>query len=146
METLKLVALDMEDLAVISAHLQDGVARIGDMTYLPKERRFAFAIRRFDWEAPEGGEQRRRLTAVHFERVLSVRTKGVDRASPDGVLNLLAITFTETIKPSGVAALLFSDGGTIELDLECIEMQMKDMGPVWETAHRPTHLSSSIDG
>jgi len=145
MEILKLVALDAEDLAVVSAHLQDGIVKIGDMAHLPKERRFAFAIRRFDWEAGEKEEPRRRLAAAHFERVLSVRTKGIDRTSPEGVLNLLAITFVETVAPSGVASLLFSNGSAVELDLECIEMQMRDMGPVWEVAHRPSHLSDELD-
>ena len=36
MPDLKLIALDAEDLGVISAHLQDAVLRVGDMVYLPK--------------------------------------------------------------------------------------------------------------
>lgn len=144
METLKLVALDAEDLAVISAHLQDGIVRVGDLAHLPKERRFAFTIRRFDWEASEKDGPRRRLAAAHFERVMSVRAKGVDRSLPGGILNLLAITFRETSTPSGTAALLFSDGSAIELDLECIEMQMRDLGSAWEVAQRPVHLFDDI--
>ena len=34
---LKLVAMESEDLAIISAHLQDAVARVGEMAYLPAE-------------------------------------------------------------------------------------------------------------
>ena len=60
MDLLKLVALDPEDLAIISTHLQDAVLRVGDIVFLPKERRFAIEVRRFDWEAgfdsrPSGG-------------------------------------------------------------------------------------------
>ena len=51
MDLLRLVALDPDDLAVISAHLQDSLLRVGDIAYLPRERRFAIQIRRFDWEA-----------------------------------------------------------------------------------------------
>ena len=47
MDLLKLVALDQEDLAVISAHLQDAIVKVGDLTYLPRERRFALVARRF---------------------------------------------------------------------------------------------------
>ena len=138
MELLKLVALDPEDLAVISAHLQDALVRVGDLTCLPAQRRFALAARRFDWETDPDEPPRRRLAAMHFERVRAVRARGIDRANPDRVLNLLAITFTETNAPSGCVTLLFSEGA-IQLELECIEGQMKDLGPVWEAESRPRH-------
>jgi len=38
---LKLVALDGEDLAVISAHVQDSCVQRDEMTYLPAQKRFA---------------------------------------------------------------------------------------------------------
>ena len=36
MTELKLIALDEEDLAVVSSLLQDAVVRVADMTYLPR--------------------------------------------------------------------------------------------------------------
>jgi hypothetical protein len=139
MDLLKLVALDADDLAVVSAHLQDAIVRVGDIAYLPSEHRFALAARRFDWETGPGEPPRRRLTGVHFERVLAVRTRGVDRSNPDAVLNLLAVTFEVTSDPTGTPTLIFADGGAIQLDLECIEAQMKDLGPIWEAEGRPSH-------
>jgi hypothetical protein len=139
MELLRLVALDQEDLAVISTHLQDAIVRVGDLALLPHERRFALVARRFDWECSNDEPPRRRLTGLHFERVLHCRTRGIDRSNPDAALNLLAITFAETDSPSGAVTLLFSEGGAIQLDVECIESQMKDLGPVWEAESRPTH-------
>ena len=141
MDLLRLLALDQEDLAVVSAHLQDAVVHVGDITYLPKERRFALVARRFDWEAPRN-EPRRRLTGLHFERVLAARCRGIDRSKPGTVLNLLAITFDETQSPSGTATLLFSEGGAIQIDLECVEGQIKDLGPVWEAEARPIHAEA----
>lgn len=142
MDLLRLIALDEEDLAVLSAHLQDAVVRVGDLAYLPQERRFALVARRFDWEAAPD-VPRRRLTGLHFERVLSARSRGIDRTKPDAVLNLLAITFEETSAPSGSATLLFSEGGAIQLELECIESQMKDLGPVWQAEARPAHKAEA---
>jgi hypothetical protein len=139
MELLRLVALDQEDLAIVSAHLQDAVIRIGDLAYLPQERRFATVGRRFDWECGTGEPPRRRLTGLHFERVQAVRLRGIDRSDPDKILNLLAITFEERDPPSGTVTLIFADGAAIQADVECIEMQMKDLGPVWEAESRPTH-------
>jgi hypothetical protein len=139
MDLLRLVALDQEDLAIISAHLQDAIVRTGDMTYLPQEQRFALVGRRFDWEARPDEPPRRRLTGLHFERVTAVRAREVDRSNAEAILNLLAITFEEGDAPSGTATLIFADGGAIQLDVECIEMQMKDLGPIWEAEGRPTH-------
>jgi Protein of unknown function (DUF2948) len=139
MELLRLVALDQEDLAIVSAHLQDAIMRVGDLTYLPQERRFVAVGRRFDWEAGPNEPPRRRLTGLHFERVTAVRARGVDRARADAVLDLLAITFEEAEQPSGTVTLIFADGAAIQLDVECIELQMKDLGPVWEAESRPSH-------
>ncbi len=136
MDLLRLVAFDPEDLAVISAHLQDSLLRLGDIAYLPKERRFAIQVRRYDWEA---ATPQRRLTCMHFENVTGVRVRGIDQSSKDAVLNLLAITFEERDAPSGTATLIFAEGGAIQVDLECVEMQMKDTGPVWAAESRPLH-------
>jgi hypothetical protein len=139
MDLLRLVALDQEDLAIISAHLQDAIVRVGDIAYLPNEQRFAIAARRFDWEVGPREAPRRRLTGLHFERATAVRTRGIDPSRQDTVLELLAITFEERDPPSGTATLIFADGGAIQIDVECIEMQMKDLGPVWEAESRPVH-------
>ena len=137
MDLLRLVALDPEDLAVISAHLQDSLLQVGDIVYLPRERRFAIQVRRYDWEA---ATPQRRLTCMHFEHVKAVRVRGIDQTKKDTVLNLLAIAFDEKDAPSGTATLIFADGGAIQVDLECIEMQMKDIGPVWAAESRPEHM------
>lgn len=138
-EPLKLVALDEEDLAIISTHLQDAIVRVGDIVYLPKERRFALCARRFDWEADPAEPPRRRLAGLHFGCVSGARCKGIDRNNPDAILNLLGITFEPTDAPSGAATLHFSDGAAIRLETECIESQLKDLGPIWEAESRPVH-------
>ncbi|MEH3147775.1 MAG: DUF2948 family protein [Methylobacterium frigidaeris] len=144
MELLKLAALDADDLAVISAHLQDALLRAGDLAYLPKERRFALVARRFDWSVPDGEAPRRRLTGLHFERVLGVRARGIPRDQPDAVLSLLAVTFEPGEAPSGTATLVFAGGGAIRLDLECIEAAMRDLGPVWQAESRPHHAAEDV--
>ncbi len=47
---LKLVALDEEDLQVLSAHLQDAVLKVSDLQYLANEKRFILTANRFVWE------------------------------------------------------------------------------------------------
>lgn len=140
MELLKLAALDAEDLAVISAHLQDAVLRTGDLAWLPAEHRFVLVVRRFDWAVAPGEAPRRRLAGVHFDRVNGVKTRGITPgAASDETLSLLAVTFEETEAPSGHATLVFSGGAAIRLDLECVEVRMRDLGPIWEADGTPDH-------
>ena len=47
MPELKLIALDAEDLSVISTHLQDAVLHVGDMAFLKREMRFAAVANRW---------------------------------------------------------------------------------------------------
>jgi hypothetical protein len=136
-EPLKLIALDADDLSVISAHLQDAVLKRGDIAWLPGEKRFALALRRFDWEGAAQGQKRRRLSALHFDRVTAARSTKI--VAGDAVLSLLAVTFTGSDDPAGQVTLHFSDGAAIRLDVECVEAQMKDLGPIWEAVATPAH-------
>ena len=137
MELIKLVALDADDLAVISAHVQDAVVRVGDIA-AESGRGLALALRRFDWQAAERDPQRR-LAALEFGRVTAVKAKGVAPDRPDDVLNLLAITWDERDAPSGCVTLVFSGDVALRLDVECIEARLTDLGPAWSAKGRPAH-------
>jgi hypothetical protein len=149
MPDLKLIALDADDLNVISAHLQDAVVRVGDMKYLPREKRFAAVVNRFDWDkALSGGagvRQRgneRRRTGLRFERVLAAKIYGADLKDSRATLALLAITFEKRADPGaadGHVTLTFSGGAAIRLDVECLEAEMKDLGAAWAAKRTPDH-------
>ncbi len=137
---LRLHALDAEDLALISAHVQDALARVGDIAYLPRKRRFALVCSRFDWTAEGEGRLERCRTGLHFEGVRQVRCQNVARDRPDAVLELLAVTFEPGADPpSGFVRLIFAGGAAISLDVECVEAQLCDIGPRWTVAARPVH-------
>ena len=136
---LKLVVLDADDLATVSAHLQDAVAKVGDMAYLPGEKRFAMLLNRFDWTTAGEPEPMRKRAGFHFERVLSARMRGIDPAKRDDVLNLLAVEFQESEAPSGAVTLHFSGNGAIRLEVECLEAALSDLGPRWPAHQCPKH-------
>lgn len=139
-ELLKLVAMESEDLAIVSAHLQDAVAKASEMAYLPTEKRFAMVVNRFDWIAASEQEKAvRRRAGLHFERVLAARTRNLDLKDEKAVVNLLAVEFTEKDAPSGTITLYFSGDAAVQLDVECIEMAMRDLGPEWAAKKRPQH-------
>jgi len=140
-DPLKFVVLDEEDLEIVSTHLQDAVVKVSDVLWRPQQNRLVVALNRFDWEAAQSAnpEYRRRRAALRFERVLSCKCRNVDPAGKDGVLNLLAIEFSETDEPSGVVTLTFSGGASLRLDVECLEAELADLGPAWITTARPVH-------
>jgi hypothetical protein len=142
MDALKLVALDAEDLGIISAHVQDAVLKVADLEYLPAAKRFMLAMNRFAWEKKPGFFRKhyeRRRSVLHFDRVLGAKTSGIARDKPDEVLSLLAISFVPLDAPAGLIELIFSGGGAIMLDVECVEARLADVGGAWAAGSRPRH-------
>ncbi|WP_099863890.1 DUF2948 family protein [Pararhizobium haloflavum] len=144
MDLIKLMALDSEDLDVLASHMQDAVAKAKDLSYDARTHQFALTANRFVWETA-GGRRRgfeRRLAAMHFDRVMAVRSRGFDRTESERVLSLLTVQFfPDAIEgsPGGEIELIFSDDASIQLQVECIEVQLSDLGPAWETRHKPRH-------
>jgi hypothetical protein len=153
MDDLKLIAFDAEDLAVVSAHVQDAVLKVGDLVYLPKERRFVALLRRFDWALAEQKAKRRphhlrRQTALRFEKVLAAQHQGLDQKKPAAVVSLLAVQFVAMAAddPAGVVTLTFAGGGAVRLEVECLEAELRDLGPTWRAKSRPQHPDDDDQG
>jgi hypothetical protein len=146
MDPLKLIALDGDDIEVVSAHLQDAVVKAADIHWRPSEKRVVVGLNRFDWEAAGAAspEFRRRRAALRFERVSACKCRNVASAEKDKVLNLLAVSFATTDGPSGVVTLMFSGGAALRLDVECLEAELADLGPTWVTECCPAHLVEDL--
>lgn len=145
---MKLAALDEEDLAVLSAHLQDAVIRVADMAYRPQDKRFAFMADRLGADSlfcreglgASNDPDSRRRTGVHFDRVLKVATRGIDRSKPNEMLELIAIQFIPGEPPMGYIDLMFAGGKDIRLTVECVEAELRCFGPLAEPrASAPEH-------
>ena len=128
-EALKLVALDREGLGVISAHVQNTCVKRTDMAWLPQQRRFVVAGMRYDWVGAKSGPAERVASVLRFDRVLKVSHLGLKHMEPDATLNLLAVTFEKTDPPAGIVILAFADGALVRLEVECVEVELSDMGP-----------------
>lgn len=142
MDSLKLIALDSDDLQIVSAHVQDAVVKAVDLDYRAGEKRFVVAMNRFAWEARGGffrKRNERRRSVLHFDRVLAVQTSGFSRDDPDEVLSLLAIRFFESEAPAGAVELTFAGGAAVRLDVECLEARLADLGAAWAARSRPAH-------
>ncbi len=147
-ELLKLRAEDADDLAVIAACLQDAVVLRRDMTYRPRERRFAAVLNRFRWEkeradaaAPRPARARRgeRIrTGLHFDHVGAVKTRHLES---DNAAALELLTIDARLDPAGGAeiTLVFAGGGEIKLAAECIDCSLDDLTEPWSARARPAH-------
>ena len=143
MPELKLIAFDADDLAVMSAHLQDAVLqgrrhRLAAARAQVRRGRQPFRLGRMRSTDATAQEFVRRRTAVRFERVLGAKVQGIDLDRKDAMLALLAISFDSGEAPAGNVTLRFADGGAIRLEVECIEAELKDLGPVWRRRPSPT--------
>jgi hypothetical protein len=146
MQPLKLIALDPDDIAVVSTHLQDAVVKVADVVWLPSEHRLVIGLNRFDWEACgcEDPCYKRRRTALRFDRVMAFRCRNVDCKAKDTVLNLLAVEYDATDAPSGTVTLIFSGGAALRLEVECLECELTDLGPTWDAKARPEHVVNQL--
>jgi len=151
MEELKLIALDKDDVEVMSAHLQDALVKVRDILWRQGEHRFVMAVNRFDWMNTvdadafknKSPEYRRCRTALRFERVVSCKCRGLDQHGKDAVLNLLAVEFAEHDAPAGTVTMTFSGGGAIRLEVECLEAELVDLGEVFAAMVCPDHFANS---
>jgi hypothetical protein len=142
---MSLTAFDPEDLTIISAHLQDAILRVGDITFFQRKRTLVVIASRFCWES--AGETGTGASA--FERcrcglqihgVLSLKRNGIRQDAPETILSLLAMIFHPGNEPPGGAIeLTFSGGGSLRAEVECIEVALKDLGPSWRARRRPRH-------
>ena len=62
-------------------------------------------------------------------------------ATPTSLLSLLAVSFEPKEAPSGHVTLYFSGDASIQLEVECIEAELRDLGPQWRTRSKPQHPS-----
>jgi len=143
---LRLRAFDAEDLAVISALVQDAVFPVSEMVWTRRDRRFALLINRFRWEDVPQAERRGRdfervQSVLAIEDVVKVQTQGVDRADGDLVLSLLSMSFVPGEDGTGRVELVLAGDGAISVEVEAVEVVLRDVTRpyVAPSRKRPEH-------
>jgi len=129
---LRLRALDGDDLAVISALVQDAVFPASEMIWTRKDRRFAVLVNRFRWEDAEKAQSRQRAfervqSVLVIEDVQSVQSQGVSRADGDVVLSLMALAFEPGVDGGGKVVLTLAGDGVISVAVEALEVVLRDV-------------------
>ena len=138
---LRLAAVEPADLELISAALQDSVAKVKDLTFLKGKRRFTAQLNRYRWEAADAGDRGQRVRAVlSVEGVLSVQARAVRRDAAEAVAAVLALRFEPAAEPpGGVIVLELAGGGALRLEVECVDALLADISEPWTARARPNH-------
>jgi hypothetical protein len=152
MMPLRLRAEDADDLAVLSACLQDALVAVRDIAYDPGARVFMLVTNRFRWEdcrpdaRPgglfEGAPFERTLCGVSFENVTTAAYRGFRRGEKDRILCLLAIRLAEGTAnaPPGLRIDLdFAGYARIRLAAAGLRVRARDFGDPWPTPWQPGH-------
>jgi hypothetical protein len=129
---LRLRAFDPEDLAVLSALVQDAVFPASEMIWTPKQRRFAILLNRFRWEDAPKAEKRGRdfervRSVLVIEDVEKVRSQGIEKGNDALVLSLLSLSWEPSEDGRGRVILTFAGDGTLALDVEALEVVLRDV-------------------
>ena len=129
---LRLMAFEAPDLEVISSLCQDAVFPATEMSWRPKERRFAVLLNRFRWEDATAAERRSRgyervQAVLTVEGAMRVRSQGVERGDPDMILSVLSIAFQPGEDGAGQVELTLAGDGLIALDVEALEVTLRDV-------------------
>ena len=141
-KNLKLIARTVEDLRVVSAHLQDSIASISDIANLQKNKIFLMQLNRFMWEDVEKGvfrKNKRIRTILKFENVLNVYSKNINQLKKDQFLDFLAIETNMTPDNNYEMKIIFAGNSIIRLISEVIEVTLDDQGEAWDTKNKPKH-------
>ena len=145
-QPLRLKALDVEDLAVVSGLVQDAVFPGSEIKWDRTARRFALLLNRFRWEDADKAETRKRdyervQSVLVVEDALRVQSQGVDPRDSDMVLSVLAIAFVDGTDGGGFVDLTLAGDGVIRVEVEALEVVLKDVTRpyVAPSKAKPTH-------
>ena len=131
-QPVHLKALDTDDLAVVSALVQDAILPAPEMRYDADQRRFAMLINRFRWEDEPAAKARNRpvervQAVLVVDDVLAVASSGIDRSDADLILSVLSISFEPTTDGMGTVLLTLAGDGAIRLSVEALDITLKDV-------------------
>jgi len=141
-KNLKLIARTVEDLRVVSAHLQDAIVNINDIANLKKNKILLLQLNRFMWEDVEKGvfrKNKRIRTILKFENVIKVHSKNINQSKKDKFLDFLTIETNLMPDNNYQMKIVFAGDSVIKILAEVIEVTLDDQGEAWDTKNMPKH-------
>ena len=143
---LSLIAQNEEDLVVISTLCQDSIIKIANIKWAKKSKRFYLLINRFCWELNDLSKKKssnmlRINSLMSFNSVFSVKSAGIQQNNNSDITSLLTINYNFFNFEKQAIDLIFSGNSQISLNIECIDVFLKDISEPFEgtTSKQPKH-------
>ena len=148
---LRLLARDEDDVAVVSALLQDAIIPGADMEFKRKTNQFFIVANRFCWEIqPLDGVtssdgkpvHQRRLCGICIRHVTAVQHHKWPDMRQDTLFNLLALRYVDMANRAGEGVCLqfeFSGGSSLRLLTDEIDITLADLDAGHPTSLQPAH-------
>ena len=129
---LRLMAQDAGDLPALSALIQDAVFTGADVTYAAPRRRFAILLTRLRWEDIVAAQRESRpyervKSLLVIENITAMRRAGFDPQDKSAVHAALALSFAARDELGGTLTLTLAGGGAIAMDIEAIDITLRDV-------------------
>lgn len=130
---LKLQGQDSEDLSIMACFLQGAVGHVGNMVFQPRRRSFYCLLNRLPRERTSNErEVAERIGCIlYFRCVLAAHARNLDWGRREDSVSLLTFYFFAREAPGGMARLLFAGGQEICLELEAVEVYLRDVNAPW---------------
>jgi len=124
---LRLKVCDAEDLAIVSALLQDAVLPMKETSWQPDINRFGMLVNRFRWEDKTHAEHRNRpyervQSMLVIDNVQNVSSMGIDHTDKGQIISILTVVYN-----ADKVTFTFAGDGALALDVECLEITIKDV-------------------
>ena len=142
-KNLKLIARSVQDLKVVSAHLQDAIVNVADIANLKKNKIVLLQLNRFMWEDVEKGvfrKNKRIRSILKFDNVSKVLSKNIEQAKKENFLDFLTIETIQMPDNNYEMKLVFSGNSMIKVISEVIDVTLDDQGEAWDTKNMPKHM------
>ena len=142
-KNLNLIARTVEDLRVVSAHLQDAIVNLNEIANLKKNKILLLQLNRFMWEDVEKGlfrKNKRIRTILKFENVIKVKSRNINLAGKDKFLDFLTIETNQMTDNNYEMKILFAGDSILKVTAEVIEVTLDDQGEAWDTKNKPKHI------
>lgn len=145
---LRILARDRDDLAILSAMLQDAIVPLKDLTFRKFENRFIGVFNRFRWEVVSDAETddsgepvyERTLSALSIDGATAVQTSGLEQSDVERFHAVLTLTADGDTGDSEQAIVLsLAGGGSIRILCQSLRCSLTDLGEPWPTKFLPRH-------
>ena len=148
---LRLLAHDGDDVAVLSALLQDAIIPGSDMSFDRKLNEFVIIANRFCWEleplfdvkSSDGKPiYERHLCGIRIANVRSVQHHNWPELRQNELFNLLALGLKDMAEKARDGALLqfdFSGGSSLRLNVDDVDIVLADLDVGHPTSFQPAH-------